>query len=191
MNLHLSKLHVLILVLSLLFACNNGERGTVSTGQAESSNSVLEELKRDFMLNGANERTDMRKDEAQAFVEATGFKLLTSGQQEGMFIDEYISEAFMQSSIVAVSIISVPDGNQQLAKIMVVAMHPNIEKQAEKYIKNALDSVNTGPDLQDKMYFLGYHRLGPSRLMKISLRVDNTPNTKTKVYSLQYASSEE
>jgi hypothetical protein len=153
--------------------------------------SLLKELQEDFMLGEAMEMGNMNRSSAQLYLQGKGFRFVSSSQQEEATVDEYhIKDLPGQPSVIAVSLLSF--GEQELVRLIVVMMHQRFEKKAKNYIKSALDTTTAGTKTLGhyaKLYFMGIHRVGPSKVIKISIREDSLK--LQSIYSLYYAVSEE
>jgi len=155
--------------------------------------SLLQKLKV-FMLKDAITITLLSRSDAQNYLKSKEFKPVMSykHKQEDATEDIYIlKNATKESPVNTVSLVSF--GGTERVSLFIVSIPIKLNYLAEQYIKKAIETKDVeGGKLfkHSKLYFLGIYRLGPSRVIKISIRED-TITAKIKKYSVCYASSDE
>lgn len=172
----------LFIILVFVLSC-----GPVVKKQAPEA--VIKNLNDNFFLQEAIDLShsyDDRKKAQAYFVKRKGFSFSGSEQQELMTVDGYMPQE--QKNIIGVSLFF--HGQQEKLVMVNVTVNPLAYGQIHELINKSLDSVEApgkGPSSKAKLYFLGLHPLGPSKVMKIMIRED-TMNTGP-VYSINYAIS--
>lgn len=156
----------------------------------QASEAVVKNLNDNFFLQEAIDLShsyDDRKKVQEYFVKRKGFRFLGSEQQgQKMTVDGYMPQE--QNNIIGVSLFF--HGQQEKLVMVNVTVNPSAYVWIHELINKSLDSVEApgkGPSSKAKLYFLGLHPLGPSKVMKIMIRED-TMNTEP-VYSINYAIS--
>ena len=162
--------------------------GPVDKKQAPEA--VIKNLNDNFFLQEAIDLShsyDDRKKAQAYFVKRKGFSFSGSEQQELMTVDGYMPQE--QKNIIGVSLFF--HGQQEKLVMVNVTVNPLAYGQIHELINKSLDSVEApgkkGMSSKAKLYFLGLHPLGPSKVMKIMIREDIM--NKGPVYSINYAIS--
>jgi len=157
----------------------------------QAAEAVIRNLKDNFFLQEAIDLShsyDDRKKVRESFVKRKGFSFSGSEQQEIMTVDGYMPHEL--KNIIGVSLFFY--GPQEKLVMVNVTVNPVVYDQIRELINKSLDSVEAPPQKgishKAKVYFLGLHPLGPSKVMKIMIRED-TMNTGP-VYSINYAISD-
>ncbi len=152
---------------------------------------VIQELKKDFFLQEAIELMENYGDRARSKryfdVQKDRFTFIGSEQQGIMEVDAY--QVHVQSSMIGVTLFFT--GEEQTLVMVNTLINPLAEQRVLNFIKQSLDTDDaSGPNpyREAKLYFLGQHPFGPSKVMNIIVRKDILD--EGPLYSINYINTE-
>ena len=160
------------------------------TDKKQATEEVIGILNDNFFLQEtidlAHNYNDRKK--AKAFFAARkNFSFLDSRQDEQVILDNYIPQE--KKNIMCVSVCFY-DKKEKLIGV-VVSVSPTSHDQIYKLIDKSLDSADVKayePSTSTKLYYLGFHPLGNTSILRIFIRKMRMPEVMG--YSVEYEISE-